>query len=220
MNRTSSHWLLLGALVALAGCEGQNAKPIEGELSRPATRPSPTVAPQDPVDAPAQPAGGTLQLGGVNLVPDAAWRDLGPAPMLRAKYQLSPVEGEDVVAEINVAYYGEEMGGDIEANIGRWVGQMKTPAGEDAASIARRSKLTTGNGIEVHFVEVDGIYMKSMGGGPMTGGRMQAQPDHRLVGAIVVGTEGNVFIKLVGPQKTARVMEEQLRAMLASATKI
>lgn len=220
MNSKGIRSLALVALIALAGCEGQNAKRIEGELPPPSTRPAPTPAPQDPADAPAQPGGASLQLGGVNFVPSPAWRDLGPAPMLRAKYQLSPVEGDDVVAELNVAYYGDEMGGDIEANIGRWVGQMKTPEGEDAASIARLSKLTTGNGIDIHFVEVDGTYMKSMGGGPMTGGRTQAQPDHRLVGAIVVGPQGNVFIKLVGPEKTARVMEEQLRAMLSAATRI
>lgn len=220
MYTKNSRWLVLAALIALTGCEGQNAKRIEGELPPPASRPAPTVAPQDHADAPAQPGSSSLQLGGVNFTPPAEWHDLGPAPMLRAKYQLAPVEGDEVVAEVNVAFYGQEMGGDIEANIGRWVGQMKTPNGEDAASIARRSKLTTANGLDIHFVEIDGTYMKSMGGGPMTGGRTQAQPNHRLVGAIVVGPEGNTFIKLVGPEKTARVMEEQLRAMLAAATKI
>lgn len=207
-------------LVALSGCNDQNAKPLDGNLPPPSATPAPTVAPQDHADAPAQPSGGALQLAGVNFTPPAQWRDLGPAPMLKAKYLLAPVEGEEISAEVNVAYYGQEMGGDVEANIGRWVGQMRTPDGEDASASAIRSKLTTSNGLEIHFVEVDGIYMKSMGGGPMTGGRMQAQPDHRLVGAIVVGPEGNVFIKLVGPRKTARAMEAQLREMLAAATKV
>lgn len=227
MNRhRARHFVFVVAvgLAAVAGCEGQNAQRLEGQpplQSQTATeQPAPTSAPQDHADAPAQPVGGVLQLGGVNFTPPAAWRDLGPAPMLRAKYLLSPVEGEELAAEVNVAYYGQEMGGDIEANLARWIGQMRTPDGAEASDIALRSKLTTGNGLDVHFVEIDGIYMKSMGGGPMTGGRTQAQPDHRLVGAIVVGPEGNVFIKLVGPQKTARAMEAQLREMLAAATKV
>ena len=217
--------LALVGLLALApfltGCEGQNAKKLDGDPPPPKVRTQPSqTAPADPQDAPAQPTGGTLQLAGVSFTPDPAWRDLGPAPMLKAKYQLPPVEGDEVVAELNVAYYGQQMGGDVEANLARWIGQMNTPDGGEASSIAVRSKLTTSNGLDIHFVEIDGTYLKSMGGGPMTGGRKKPMPDHRLVGAIVEAPEGNVFIKMVGPEKTAAVMEEQLRKMLGAATKI
>jgi hypothetical protein len=96
---------------------------------------------------------------------------------------------------------------------------MKTPDGGDAAGTAIRSKLTT-NGFEVHFVEVDGTYMQSMGGGPMTGGRTEAKEGYRMVAAIVEAPGGNVFIKLTGPDTTARKMEEDLREMIGSVRKV
>jgi hypothetical protein len=59
-----------------------------------------------------------------------------------------------------------------------------------------------------------------MGGGPMTGGRTKAHPGWRMVAAIVEAPEGNVFFKLVGPEATAREMEESFRDMLTTAVKI
>ena len=80
--------------------------------------------------------------------------------------------------------------------------------------------MVTPTGLVQHVVEVDGIYQRSMGGGPITGGRTKAYPGWRMVGAIIEAPEGNVFFKLVGPAATARTMEASYRAMLAAATKI
>ena len=201
----------------LVGC-GQNTERLEGQAAPPAPPKS------APVEAAAEtPAGGevsatnVLRLGGLSFAPPAEWKDLGASGMRQAQYELPAVEGDTGAAAVNVFFFGAGVGGDIEANIRRWIGQMKTPDGGDASGIAVRSKLTTTKGLVVHFVEVDGTYNESMGGGPMTGGRTVARPEYRMVGAIVEGPGGNVFLKLTGPTATARAMETQLREMVGNA---
>ena len=54
----------------------------------------------------------------------------------------------------------------------------------------------------------------------MTGGRTKAFPGWRMVGAIIEAPEGNVFFKLVGPDATAREMEESFRGMVSTAVRI
>ena len=214
---------LTACLVVVAGCGVQNGERSSGAESSNSTGGSSTPARTAPADGqatPQQPSGSAMQLAGISFAPPEGWKSLGPDAMRKAQYQHPPVEGDDMPAEVTVFYFGPDQGGTIEQNIQRWIGQMQTADGGDATEVAVRSKLTTGNDLDVHFVEVDGTYMKSMGGGPMTGGRKKAMPDHRMVGAIVQAPQGNVFFKLTGPQATAEAMEEGLRAMLDEATTI
>lgn len=203
--------------LSLAGC-GQNTERLDGHSPPPPPKSSAPVL--GAADTPSVAAAGTLdalRLGGLTFAPPAQWKDLGASGMRKAQYELPAVEGDGRAAAVNVFFFGAGVGGDIEANIRRWIGQMKTPEGGDASGIAVRSKLTTTTGLVVHFVEVDGTYNESMGGGPMTGGRTVPRPEYRMVGAIVEGPGGNVFLKLTGPTATAGVMEAQLRDMVGNA---
>lgn len=201
-------------LLALAACT-QGGEKLDGQK----------------IPAPSSPAGtgtvthepaptGALRLAGVEFKAPAEWNDLGASQMRQATYTLGPVEGDQQEAEVTVFFFGSGQGGDIESNIRRWIGQMEAPEGKSIEEVVRRSKLTSPTGLELHFVEVDGIFQRSMGGGPMTGGRTKAFEGYRMVGAIVEAPEGNVFLKLVGPDKTARAMEEGYRAMLNAAARI
>ena len=130
------------------------------------------------------------------------------------------MEGDDLAAEVTVFFFGTGQGGDIESNIRRWIGQMEAPEGKAIEEVVLRSKVTTRTGLDIHYVEIDGTFQRSMGGGPMTGGRTKAFPGWRMVGAIVEAPGGNVFFKLVGPEQTAREMEQAYREMLGSAVKL
>lgn len=210
---------ILFALTLLAACGTQNGEESSSDSNAAESAPART-APADPYGTPQTPSGGAMQIAGISFSPADAWNDLGPSAMRKAQYQHPPVEGDAEAAELTVFYFGPNQGGTIEQNIQRWIGQMQTADGGDATSSAMRSKLENGQGLTVHFVEVDGTYMKSMGGGPMTGGRTKAMPDFRMVGAIVEAPQGNVFFKLTGPQATAEAMEEGMRAMLNEAKPI
>lgn len=202
----------------VAGCGGGGDTTADQQAG--ASSSAQEVAPANPGDTPAQPGGGVVTLAGIRFAPAEAWTDLGPSRMRKAQYTHLPVEADAEPAELNVFYFGPNQGGDVESNIARWVGQMEAPDGGDAGAVAVRSKLTTGNGLDVHFVEVDGTYNMSMGGGPMTGGRTKALEGYRMVGAIVEAPQGLVFFKLTGPEATAKAMEEEMRAMLAEATEV
>jgi hypothetical protein len=200
-------------LIALAGCT-QGGEKLDGKempaRTAPATAGSPTH----------EPAGASpVELAGMAFLPPEAWTDQGASGMRKASFTYGPVGEDEMPAEVTVFYFGSGQGGDIESNIRRWIGQMDPPEGQKIEEVVRRSRVTTRTGFEVHFVEVDGTYQRSMGGGPMTGGRTKAFPGWRMVGAIIEAPEGNVFFKLVGPDETARAMEESYREMLATAVK-
>lgn len=201
-------------LTALAACT-QGGEKLDGKdmpaRTAPATPGAPTQEPQ---------ATGPIELAGVAFLPSDAWTDQGATQMRAAAFTYGPVGEDEMPAEVTVFFFGAGQGGDIESNIRRWVGQMDPPEGKSIEEAVRRSKLSTKAGLDVHFVEIDGTYHRSMGGGPMTGGRTKDFPGWRMVGAIIEAPGGNVFFKLVGPEATAREMEAAYREMLSTAVKI
>jgi hypothetical protein len=119
------------------------------------------------------------------------------------------VSGDAEPAEVNVFYFGSGQGGDVEANLERWAGQMS-----DTAGAPERSTFDV-NGLPAHLITVEGAYSGGMGG-PMGGGGA-AKPGHRLVGVVLAAPQGNVFFKLTGPVATARAMETDLMTMVRGA---
>lgn len=214
MTRYARILVPLALLFALGACT-QGGEKLDGQKMPQRTSP----AEQGTVSR--EPTGsGPLDIAGAAFLPPDAWTDLGPSQMRKASYRFGPVGSDTDAAEVTAFFFGREQGGDIESNIQRWIGQMDPPEGKEIQEVVRRSKVTTQTGLDIHFVEIDGIYNRSMGGGPMTGGRTKAHPGWRMVAAIVEAPGGNVFFKLVGPEATARDMEESFRDMLTTAVKI
>lgn len=207
---------LAATTLLLAGCVGQNYD----SSGKGQPQPEPVVA-AGPAAAPATPAGGGapaddgghhLNVAGVHFHAPGEWRDLGASGMRQASFQLPAAGDDDRPAELNFFFFGTGQGGDIEANIQRWVDQMQ---GEPEVE---RSTLENRNGMAVHVVDARGTFMDSMGGGgPFAGGEKVAQPNSLLVGAIVEGPQGNIFLKLTGPETTAALMRQGLVRMLADA---
>lgn len=190
--------LALAVVVPLAACGGD----------------SPPAEESTPPGSESAGAPSGLAIAGMHFTPPESWQALGSSRMRQAQYRYGPMPGDREPAEVNVFYFGPDQGGGVEANLQRWVGQMSASDGSEKPK-AIRSKLEV-DGIDIHFVEVDGIYNKSMGGGPMTGGKTKPMEDYRMVGAVVAGPQGHVFFKLVGPRKTAVAMEDDFRGMLQS----
>ena len=214
MIRLVRFTLLALILFALGACT-QGGEKLDGSEMPARTSPAQSGVPtQEPTGE------GPLDLAGVAFLPPSEWEDLGASGMRKAAFNFGPLDGDENAAEVTVFFFGSGQGGDIESNIRRWVGQMDPPEGKTIEEVVRRSKMTTQTGLDVHFVEVDGIFQRSMGGGPMTGGRTKPFPGWRMVGAIIEAPEGNVFFKLVGPDATARAMEESFRGMISTAVKI
>jgi len=122
------------------------------------------------------------------------------------------VEG-DSQAELSVFYFGPGQGGDIDANITRWLGQITQPDGSDTAQKQKRSEATS-SGIAVTIVEAQGIYAGGMG----MPGAHAAEPitDAILLGAIASGPQGPVFFKLVGPGAAIERARPAFKALIDS----
>jgi hypothetical protein len=126
----------------------------------------------------------------------AAWTSApNPNPMRLATYKISD-ESELVVSR---------AGGDIEANIARWVGQF------EGAGTPNETKKTV-HDFKVTVVMIEGTYQGGMG--PQTG----SKKDWALLGAIVETKGESYFFKVIGPATTVKASQKQFDAMIDGIT--
>ena len=68
------------------------------------------------------------------------------------------------------------------------------------------------NDLKATIVFVEGTYSHGMQAGDVT-----PKPNYAFLGAIVEGSEGNVFLKLVGPKNTVQKSREPFNQLINSA---
>ena len=109
-------------------------------------------------------------------------------------------------------YFGPGQGGSVEANVDRWIGQFLQTDGKPSKEAAKVEKRTV-HGLKVTTVDVSGAYTGM--GGPRA---PQGPPKHgyRLLGAVVEGPQGSVFIKFTGPAKTVAQNHSAFEKMLST----
>jgi len=133
--------------------------------------------------------------------------------MRAATYPVAPVQGDRNAAECVVYFFGPGQGGSIQANLDRWEGQFKTPGGRPAPAKVTKVAL---HGLPVTTIDVSGEY--SGMGGP-TAAESVPVSGYRLLGAIVEGPGGNVFIKFTGPARTMAANQTKFQQLLDSFEK-
>ena len=113
--------------------------------------------------------------------------------MRKATYVIPKTKGDTEDGELAVFYFGQNMGGSVDANLERWIKQF-TDA--DPKQVKRDER--SSNGLLQHTVEIaSGTYESGMPGAPAG-----AKTNYALIGAIVETPVGNYFFKLTGPKKT------------------
>lgn len=142
---------------------------------------------------------------GLKWTMPAGWKNDGVArPMRAATYVAGPQ------SECVVYFFGRGQGGPVEANLDRWKSQMVTPGGKTAeAKIAKR----TVHGLPVSTIDSTGDYTGM--GGPMAAPGAVAK-NYRLLGAIIEGPGGNIFIKFTGPARTVGANEQKFEQLVNS----
>jgi hypothetical protein len=147
---------------------------------------------------------------GLRWIAPVGWKSEAARPMRAATYTVPPAAGDSAGGEVVINFFGPGQGGSVEANIERWKGQVQGPDGKPtAAAVAKR----TVNGISMTTIDASGAY--SGMGGPMMASP-KTVPGYRLLGAIVEGPGGYVFVKFAGPAKTVAANRQKFDAMLAS----
>jgi hypothetical protein len=152
-------------------------------------------------------------VAGLKWTPPAGWKVEGPRPMRAASYVIPAAPGDSDNAECVVYFFGAGQGGGVEANVERWKGQFRQPGGKAVESQARKRTI---HGLAVTTVDISGEY--SGMGGPMAASK-SVKSGYRLLGAIVEGPGGNIFLKFTGPAKTIAANQKKFDQLLESFEK-
>ena len=196
--------VLLASAAALAGC--RKKQPSAEIMMIPAHAES--VGTSESA-APSAIPGGGVNVAGVAFTPPAAWKAETPSsPMRAAQYSLPGRQGGGE-ASLAVYYFGKGQGGTATDNVERWESQFTDAAGRPAAG---KIETATAGGMTVTKVTCTGTYSS---GTPM-GGPSAPQPGSALWGVIVEGPEGNVFLKVTGPEATVAAWTPELDRMLGT----
>jgi hypothetical protein len=174
-----------------------------------------TAAPQDagaepmpPAPTAAAPAPQALAgASGIAWTVPAGWRVGGARAMRLATYIVGGPDPK-LMGECAVFHFGPGLGGGVDENIDRWVGQF-----EATPNTARR--VLTVHNLKVTRVEVAGTFLA-----PGVDMQSQAQlPSWKLLGAIVEGPKGSVFFKFTGPVGVIDRSADDFDNLLASIEK-
>jgi len=140
------------------------------------------------------------------------WKPVQATSSMRvAQFVLPRVSGDTQDGELVVYYFGGS-GGTVDANIERWIGQMKQPDGRPSSAVVKRESRTI-NGLKVTLVDLTGTYVAEMTPGS---GQLHNSPGFRLRAAVIETATGPYFIKLTGPAKTIGGSEKAFESFLSS----
>ncbi len=144
--------------------------------------------------------------------PDGWTPEKAASTMRVAQYKLPRAEGDKDDASLVLYYFGANQGGTPQANIDRWIGQMKQSDGSDSKSKAKTETMTV-NGLKVTTVDVVGTYTAEMAPGSQT---FHNDDNYRLRAAVIETPKGNYFVKLAGPAKTIARWDQSFNDYLKS----
>jgi hypothetical protein len=204
-------------LLSLSACAGETEAPAPSTSETPQTQaPATGTAPEAPMGAlPSQatatpaPSGaagaGDVQGPGIWIHLPDAWEEQTPEPGMRLAQAAIPGPGGP--GQLAVFYFGEGGGGGVEANLQRWIGMMELAPGTEPHRETFES-----NGFRITWLDVAGTMMPSqMGMGPT-----EAQPDMRMLAAVVEGPRGPWFFRANGPDATMAAQRDAFVGMLKS----
>jgi hypothetical protein len=167
-----------------------------------------TVSSQNNATAPNTTLAGELHF----KAPDGWVKEATSSAMRVAQYKLPKAEGDNDDTTLVIYYFGAGQGGDVTANIDRWISQMQQPDGSSSKDKAKIEK-TMVNGLQVTTVDVSGTFTAEMA--PGAGGQRNTA-NYRMRSAVIETPKGRYFVKLVGPGKTIAKWDQQITDFVKS----
>jgi hypothetical protein len=148
----------------------------------------------------------TFDVGGLKFTRPADWQWIEvTSPMRKAQLKV-PGATADQSADVTFFHFGAGGGGDVAANAQRWLAQFK---GAEGASKIEPQEIA---GTKVSLVTTEGTFSSGMPGGPTT-----AVENAALLGAIIEGPEGNVFVKMIGPVPLVKASRQKFLEFITAA---
>ena len=149
----------------------------------------------------------TFKVGEFAFKRPEKWTWVETAPNGMRKAQLKVEAGGGQSAEVIFFHFGVSTGGGTKANVDRWLGMFQ----EKGEQLKSKVEEKTVQGHLITYVEASGTYLSGVPGGPKT-----PLAGHSLLGAIVEGGEGSVFIRLTGPAELAKSALPDFRKLAES----
>lgn len=198
------------------GGEQSDPRPSNPPADPPPPATVPAIAERPDAPAPVQTQGeaATGTAAGVAWTVPLRWEVQPPRTMRVATYLIPKAEGDDEPGECAVFFFGQGQGGSVDLNLQRWRDQFETDSGGPPSPAERKSAI---NDLAVTTVSLAGTYLASMG--PMFQSGTVKKPGYKMLGAIIEAPEGNVFVKLTGPEKTVLSAEGEFQNLLNSLRK-
>lgn len=207
-------WILFGPVVViLVGCaEGTRSKVPVRSAGETLTQPA-----MDPLTGTNDSAGGAVssstgksakegsaagtrerKLTGIRFDVPGRWLEQAESEFYEAKYVIPSEHGEMTLTLTT-------MGGGIEANLNRWVGQFRLEPGAKP----RREKLSV-DGLNGDWLDVRGTFRSRVGNSP------GPHPDWRLLGVAIPTKPRPFLLKLIGPRPAVAKFQDEFRKFVRS----
>jgi hypothetical protein len=151
-------------------------------------------------------AGEPLKVGAYTFVAPNGWKSVAPSSPMR-KAQLQITKGADK-AEVTFFEFDAGQGGSVTDNVDRWFNQFPGSEGK------RKTETVQAGSVKITFATTEGTFDSGM-----PGGHGIAKSSYALHGAILEGTNGNVFVKLTGPEAIVKPSGEAFKKMITEAAK-
>src|SRR4029450_912094 len=144
----------------------------------------------------------------------AGWVSKTPSSSMRVAEFTLPKAGSDTEdATVTVFFFGGQ-GGNVQANLDRWISQMAQPDGKPSKDVAKTTNFTATSGLKVTMLDVSGTYVAEVSPGST---EKFNKPGFRQCAAYN-GTPGvPYFAKLLGPAATVAKWYESYVTYLKSA---
>ncbi|HEY1173681.1 MAG TPA: hypothetical protein VGH19_20115 [Verrucomicrobiae bacterium] len=158
--------------------------------------------------ATAAEAPATFDVAGLKFKRPANWEWIEVTGMRKAQLKVTDAAKKET-AEVVYFHFGGDGGG-TDANVKRWLSQFVEPRDEKNTKVEK----TTVGSTPVTYVRAEGTYSSGMPGGPKT-----PLENYVMLGAIIEGKEGHVFIRYTSPKALATASEKEFKGMVESALK-
>jgi hypothetical protein len=195
-----------GVFLLLSGCVDSGSSKSEAPPVATATSDTASDTPAEPASTEPSDGNSPQQTGetetrayaGLSFEVPTAWEELEKSQFYDSKFIVHSEHGD---MELTLA----SVGGGIDANLNRWVGQVGQAPGDEPTW----STLDVA-GIESRMVDVRGSFNSRLPG--QTG----SQENWRLIG-VAVPLPRDFYVKLVGPREAVAEFQDDLTAFLKTA---
>lgn len=154
-----------------------------------------------------------LKVGGYTFKMAAPWEAKKQPGMMSAGGFTLP--GKDGAAPIDADFYhfGKDQGGggNVESNVRRWQSQFQ-PGADGKPAEAEREEVTV-EGKKALLITIKGTFLK----GPAMSPNKTPMPGYAMLGAILQNDDGNVFIKVTGPEAPTLATSADFKKVITTA---